>query len=108
MRGLTIVLGEPSPPRLATALTLLLATQALGGRVRLFLEGAGVALLAGPLEGDAAALWEEALAAGVGIVLCQTGLAGAGLEAAALDPRLGYGGPLSVLQSLGEDRLVIG
>ena len=104
MRGLTIVLGEPSPTRLNTALVLLLATQALGGRARLFLEGQAVTLAAMPPS----ATWTEALESGVEITLCQTGLAEADLSAEALDPRLAYAGPIALLQSLGDDRLLIG
>ncbi len=103
VRGLTITLGEPAPARLRTALVLLLATAALGGRARLFLEGRAVALLAGTPD----PLWADALD-GIAVIVCQTGLADAGLDAATLDPRLVYGGPVGVLAELGEDRLAIG
>ena len=118
MRGLTLVLAEPSATRLRTALTMALAAQALGGRVRLFVDAEAVPVVAGPLrEGDVAfataglpstvQLLDEALVAGVRIVLCQTGLALAGLSAEALDPRFDYGGIVAMLADLGDDRLVV-
>jgi len=116
--GLTIVLAEASATRLRTALTMLLAAQALGARARLFLDSEAVPIVAGPLtEGDdtfAAAglppttqLLDEALVAGVRVVLCQTGLALAGLSADHLDPRFDYGGIVGILADIGQDRLVI-
>lgn len=117
--GLTIVLADPSARRLRTALTMALAAQALGGRARIFLDAEAVPLLATPLaEGDAAfaaaglpstaLMLDEALVAGVRIILCQTGLALAGLTADALDPRFDYGGMVGIVADLGDDRLVIG
>jgi len=40
-------------------------------------------------------------------MLCQTGLAEAGMEAASLDQRFSYGGMVGWLADLGMDRLVI-
>ncbi|MEH3106728.1 MAG: peroxiredoxin [Sphingomonas fennica] len=99
-----IALGTADPARLRTALVLLLATVALGGRARLFLEGAAAALAADQAE----PLWAEALAAGVVVLVCQTGLAEAGLSADTLDQRLTYGGPVGLMAELGDDRLAIG
>jgi len=119
LRGLTILVAEPSPARFRTALTLATAQAALGGRARLFLDGGAVALLRPPVEDAAdpayaaagmpglADLLGEALAMGVGISACQSGLALVGLDATTLDRRIGFGGMIGMLQTLGEDRLVI-
>ena len=118
MRGLTIVVAEAAPARLRTALLLALAQAALGGRARLFCDGPAVALLRTPITApdDAAQaaaglpplamLVEEALAAEVRILLCQTGLHLAGLAADAFDPRLRFGGMVGLLAALEDDRLV--
>ncbi|MDB5689438.1 MAG: hypothetical protein JWL91_1314 [Sphingomonas bacterium] len=119
LRGLTIVVAEASPPRFRTALTLAAAQAALGGRVRLFLDGGAVALLRPPLHDDAdsayaaagmpplAELLHEALGIGVEVSACQSGLALTGTEATMLDPRIGYGGMIGLLQTLDQDRLVL-
>lgn len=119
VRGLTIVLGEAAPERLRTALTLAAANAALGGRTRLFLQGDAVALLRPPLAAPedarhAAAglptlsqLWGEAVGLGMEAIACQSGLALAGMEASALASGVTVGGPVSVLQGLGEDRLTL-
>lgn len=117
MTGLTIVLAEPAPARFRTALTMALAARALGGRARLFLDAAAVALVAAPPAEDiawcAAAglpalgdLIDDAFAAGVALILCQTGLALAGGSAERCDPRFTYGGMVGLLVDLGDDRLV--
>lgn len=103
MRGLTLILVEDSPARFDAALMLAAAQAALGGRTRLFLQGGAVSALARPLP----ALVEEAIALGVELIACQTGLADAGLSAANLDPRITCAGPVSLLQTLGEDRMVV-
>ena len=53
------------------------------------------------------ALLEGCFELGAEVTLCQTGLADAGLDASALDPRFCYGGMVSWLAALGEDRLVV-
>ncbi len=117
VRGLTLVLMDAA--RLRPALELACANAALGGRTRLFAQGPAVAALAPPLtdrhDADYAAagqpalatLFEEALGLGVEIIACQSGMQLVGLDAAMLDPRIGFGGPVSTLQTLGDDRLVI-
>jgi predicted peroxiredoxin len=118
MRGLTIILAEPDGERLRAALTLAAANAALGGRTRLFCQGDAVRLLAGlSAPRDAAhaaaglptlvALCEEALGLGVELIACQSGLQLAGFTADELDSRIGYGGPVSVMQTLGDDRLLL-
>lgn len=115
MRGLTVVAIRPGAVR--AGLELAAATAALGGRARVFCQGEAVAALAplrDPHDADHAAcglptlaeLFEEALGLGVEIIACQSGLMLMGVTAELLDPRIGFGGPVGLLQSLGEDRLV--
>lgn len=104
-RGLTIVVVEASTSRLHGALVMALAARALGQDVRLFLDSAAVAALAAPSD-ETIALIDEALAAGLDLTLCQSGLAAAGLSAETLDPRFAYGGMVGLLAALGDDRLV--
>jgi len=59
--------------------------------------------LAAGLAGD---LLDTAHALGARVVLCQTGLAAAGLALAGLDARLEGGGLAGLLGGLGDDRLV--
>jgi predicted peroxiredoxin len=116
MRGLTAIVTQPSGLR--AGLELAAASAALGARARLFAQGEAVAALTMPLRGAhdedyraaglpmLAELFEEALALGVEIIACQSGCALIGVTADMLDARLRYGGPVSVLQTLGEDRLL--
>jgi len=119
MRGLTIIVAEVSAARFRTALNLALATAALGGMVRVFLDGEAVAIARGPgrrERDDAyvdaglptlATLLTEALDAGVRLILCQSGLALTGATPADFDVRAEFGGMVSLLTELGGDRLVI-
>jgi len=102
MTGLGIIVADADPVRFRTALTLASAQAALGGRVRILLDSGAVALA---LASDP--LLESCFDFGVEVMLCQTGLAEAGLEASTLDPRFSYGGMVSWLADLGADRLVI-
>lgn len=113
--GLTIIVAEANGARFRTALTLALAELALGASVRLFLQEGAVALLEGDdaahftasgLPGRAAML-DQALAEGVQLIGCQSGLAIIGRAAMDLDPRIEWGGMVGLLATLGEDRLVI-
>jgi predicted peroxiredoxin len=114
MRGLTVIVTRPSGFR--AGLELAAANAALGGAARLFCQSEAVAALAAlrnPHDGDYSAaglptlaeLFEDALGLGVAIIACQSGLALMGIGADTLDPRIGVGGPVSILQTLGEDRL---
>jgi len=116
VRGLTVVVTRPSGLR--AGLELAAANAALGGRARLFAQGEAVAALVSPMR-DAhdpdyagaglptlAELFEDALALGVEAIACQSGLALMGVTADRLDARIAFGGPVSMLQELGEDRLV--
>ena len=53
------------------------------------------------------ALYAEALDAGVRIMLCQSGMAMTGAEPRDYDERVEAGGMVSLMQTLGEDRLVV-
>jgi hypothetical protein len=102
MTGLGIIVADTDPVRFRTALTLAAAQAALGGRARLLLDSAAVALAATPHD-----LLESGFELGVEVMLCQSGLAEAGLDASALDSRFSYGGMVGWLADLGADRLVI-
>jgi predicted peroxiredoxin len=102
MRGAAIIVAGTDAPRFQTALTLAASYAALGGRVRLLLDGEAVRLA--PSGGK---LLDSCFDLGVTVTLCQSGLAAAGLGASALDPRFDYGGMVGFLADLGEDRLLI-
>ena len=118
MRALTIIVASGEEARFRSALGLALSHAALGGAVTLFLDTAAVAMLRPPIAGgeDAhwiagglpglAALLDEALDAGATIIVCQAGLAIAGLAMRDLDPRLQAGGMIGLLAALGEARLI--
>lgn len=119
MRGLTIVVADVSSERFRTALTMAVAHAALGGTARVFLNGAAVSLLREPIVGwedEAYAeaglptlpqLYAEALAQGVRLILCQSGMHMAGAEPRDYDKRVEYGGMVSLMQTLDDDRLVV-
>jgi predicted peroxiredoxin len=50
---------------------------------------------------------EEGFDLGVALIACQSGLHLMGVDASTLDPRIAFGGPVSLLQALDEDRLLI-
>lgn len=119
MKGLTIVVADVSSERFRCGLNLALAQAALGGGARVFLDGEAVSIIREPIAGweDAAhedaglptlpALYADALDAGVRIILCQSGMAMTGAQARDFDARVEAGGMVSLLQTLGEDRLVV-
>ena len=117
VRGLTIIVAGPDRSRFRLALTLAATQAALGARARLFLEGEAVGLVRAELDAGEGNLIEAGLPAtselldtclslGVGVMLCQSGMALAGLDLRALDPRLDGAGLASMLATLGEDRLL--
>lgn len=117
MRGLVLVVATDDPERFHAALSLAAAAAATGARARLFLhEGAVLLLGCNKASGDErrraaglpdlAILRDEALALGVTIVACQSGLALGGMDAAGLDPRIETGGLVGLMAGLGEDRLL--
>jgi len=117
MRGLTVVVTRPEGLR--SALEMAAAQAALNGRARLFAQGPAVAGLALPMHAPhdedyvAAglptlhALFEEALGLGVETIACQSGMQLMGVHMLLLDPRIEVGGLVSLLQTLGEDRLLM-
>ena len=102
MRDLTIILESGTPQRMRVAFEMALVQRALGGQATLFVTGAAVAALESPHPAR-----DEALAAGVRIVVCQTALADAGMSLETFDPRIEAGGFVSVMQRLGDERLVV-
>ncbi len=118
MRGLTLILVGPEPSRFHAALSIAAASAATGAATRLYLHGDAVSLLGPPLisqdDGRYGAaglptleqMLGEALEMGVALICCQTGLALAGLEAEAIDPRIEVGGLVGLFATLGDDRLV--
>ena len=102
MRGLGVIVAGTDAARYRTALTLAAAQAALGGRTRILLDGESVRFAITPDE-----LIESCFELGADIMLCQSGLATAGLAADRLDPRFSYGGMVGWLADLGEDRLLL-
>lgn len=119
MRGLTMLVVAADAERLHAALTFAAAGAAMGTTIRLHLHEGAVGLLRAPLtaSGDAARLkaglpglseiLEEALSLGVSVTACQSGLALAGLDLSQLDSRIDAQGPVGLLTTLGDDRLLI-
>lgn len=118
MRSLKAVLLTADPERFRGTLACAAAHVALGGEADIFLQMDAVALLSGdPAPRDAAhvaagmpalsTLIEEAMALGVKLIACQSGLTLSGLHAASLDPRIAIGGTVAFLQSVtDQDRLL--
>lgn len=119
MRGLTLLVATADAERLHAALTYAAAGAAAGGSVRLHLHEGAVALLAPltPAPGDEARgaaglptlpqIFDEALALGVAVSVCQSGLALAGIDLASLDARIEAQGPVGLLGALGDDRMIV-
>jgi predicted peroxiredoxin len=117
MRGLTILVATADTARFRAALATAAAAAALGARVRVFLHEAAAELLAVRLDADAARLaaaglptqeplLEVARESGVALIVCQTGLALAGMSMETLPAGTQAGGLVSLLATLGEDRLL--
>lgn len=110
MRGLTIIVAGPDPSRFRAALSIAAAAAALDRPIRLFLQADAVALLRPPLAGPddeaheaaglptLADLFREAIALGVTIIACQSGLPLIGITADTLPAGIEVGGLLSELQ----------
>lgn len=109
MHPLKIVLTTPDAERFRGALTLAAAQAALGGEAALFLQLDAVAMLCPPLSAprdDAhataglptlAALLADAMAMGVRITACQSGLTLCDLTADTLPTGVDVGGPVQFL-----------
>ena len=117
MRGLTILVTGSDPARFRSALELAAVQAALGARSRLFLQTVAVPLLAEEDGGDAryaaaglptrGELIDTCLALGAEIMVCQSGLALAGLKLATLDARFAASGLTGLLAGIDDDRLVM-
>ena len=118
MRGLTLIVGGADPARFHAALSVAAASAAAGARTRAYLHGDAVALLAALSSPDdnrhraaglptLAEVLDEALALGVVLICCQSGLALSGLPANGLDPRIEVGGLVGLFTALGDDRLLM-
>lgn len=113
--GLNLLLLTDDAERFRGALMIAMTHQALGGAARLFLQMDAVRLLSPPVVAPRdeahdragfptlAALLDEALADGVALTACQSGLALAGLAATDLDQRIETGGLASFLAATGDD-----
>ncbi|UZW54118.1 DsrE family protein [Sphingobium sp. JS3065] len=111
MRALRIVVASADAERLRGALVMAAAQAALGGAAAVFLQLDAVALLRAPMAAPQdeahrvaglptlAMLVEEALALGVALTVCQSGLALSGLTVADLPPGVEVGGPIAFLQA---------
>jgi predicted peroxiredoxin len=121
VRPLRIILTVADAERLRGALVIASAQAALGGDAGLFLQLDAVTLLRTPIVGPADAqhlaaglpplstLLHEAIALGVMVIACQSGLALAGLDATALPDGVQAGGPVQFLAETRDDaRLLIG
>ncbi|MBB3910014.1 DsrE family protein [Sphingomonas desiccabilis] len=117
MRGLTVLVATADPVRFRAALSTAAATAALGGRARVFLHEDAVVLLQASADSDAARfavaglpsradLVAIARESGVELLVCQSGLALTGLSMAELPAGTTAGGLVSLLATLGEDRLL--
>lgn len=117
MRGLILLVATGDPERLHAALALAAASAASGRNTSVHLHELAVGLLAAPLSAGndvrrkavglptLAQIFEEALDLGVGVSVCQSGLALHDLSLDRLDARIDIRGPVSVLTT-DEERLV--
>lgn len=115
MRRLKIVMLTNDAERLRGALAMAAAQSALGMDAEIFFQMDAVALLCADATSphDAAhqaaglpslaQLVDDALALGVRLIACQSGLALAGIDSAMLDGRIATGGAVSFLQSIADD-----
>ncbi|MDB5697797.1 MAG: hypothetical protein JWN69_601 [Alphaproteobacteria bacterium] len=117
MPGLTIIVASADAERFHAALSVAAANAALGARSRIYLH-AGAAVLADRTRpamesrhGDGVPtlgqLLDESLAIGVEVIVCQSGLAAAGMSAEALAGGVATGGLIELLAGLGGDQLLM-
>lgn len=119
MPGLNIIVASAEGQRFYAALETAAAAAALGHAARIFLQGEAVALLRAPvaLDWDAArraagqpdlvSLIAEAMAMDVRLIVCQSGMALAGMTMSDLVPQIRAGGLVSFLAEVGpDDRLL--
>ena len=115
MRELRIIVATADAERLRGALVLAAAQAALGGGACIFLQLDAVALLRAPIgapadEAHAAAgmpplaqLIEEAVALGVALLACQSGLVLSGMTLDQLPAGVEVAGPVSFLQQTADE-----
>lgn len=120
MPGLNIIVAAAEGRRFCAALETAIAAAALGQSARMFVQGDAAAMLRAPagFAGDDARratglpglgeLIDEALASGVEMVVCQSGLALSDLTADRLVAGVKAGGVVSFLAAVAaEDRLIV-
>lgn len=119
MQGLTIIIADVSSERFRCALSIAAAHAALDGKARIFMQGESIGIIRPPMigwEDDAYAeaglptlpqLFDEALKLGVRIIVCQSAMQMTGAEPRDFDARVEYGGLVSLIQTLGDDRLLV-
>jgi predicted peroxiredoxin len=120
VKGLTIVwdaLGSESAPN-RLVFEMALVQLALGGKLTLYVTGMAIAHLAQATSKrdqlipklaevpQIHALLDEVLDGGAQVIVCQTAAAGR-ITMSKLDPRIEAGGLVSLMQGLGDDRLVV-
>jgi predicted peroxiredoxin len=113
MPGLTVILASADAERARAGLEVAAANAALGQPTHMFVQGVAARLL-GELDRAAAPgaptlgmLLEEAMALGVTVTVCQSGLALAGLRADCLPPGIETGGLIGLLSGAGESQLLM-
>jgi predicted peroxiredoxin len=120
MRGLSLIVATADGGRFYAALETAAAASALGRPTRVFLQGEAAALLRAPVsfdgdparraagQPDLASLIAEAMAMGVRLIVCQSGMALVGMTASELVPDIRAGGLVSFLAEAGaDDQLVV-
>jgi predicted peroxiredoxin len=117
LAGLTIVVAGNDPERFHAALAIAAANAALGARSRIYLHAAAAVLAdrACPamhgIQADGVPtlgeLLDEALAIGVEIIVCQSGLAAAGISAETVTNGIATGGLIELLSTLAGDQLLM-
>lgn len=112
---LAIMLLSAEAEKLRSALILARCEIALGGAARLFIQGPATTLVIPPIsaaddEACAAAgeprlgqLLDEALADGLSVMLCETGLTIARSDQSRIDPRIEISGPIAFLAGIDKE-----
>ena len=120
MRGLNIIIASADGERFYAALETAAAAAALGRTARIFLQGPAAALLHTPVafagdlarraagQPDLGSLIAEAMAMGVRLTVCQSGMVLIGMTASELVPQVRTGGLVSFMAEIGDaDRLMV-